>query len=346
MSFLTDYSLFLTKTATVVIAIGVLLLIFAALKAKSKEQEKGFLSVKKLNDKFDDMIETVNDHILSKEDKKSLKKTKKTEKKSKKAGKSKKSSGKTPSKKRLFVLDFNGDIRASAVSALREEITAIILTAKPKDHVMLRLESAGGVVNGYGLAASELQRLRDAKLHLTVSVDKVAASGGYMMACVANEIIAAPFAIIGSIGVIAQLPNLNKWLNKHNIEFEQVMAGEYKRTLTVFGKNTSAGRAKMQNEIDETHELFKSFIKTHRKQVDIETVATGEHWLASQTIEKKLVDKLQTSDDFLVSQKDQFDLYKIQYKIKQPFGKRCSNSMHNMLHQVFSANAQTGQDYL
>lgn len=339
MSFLFNYGLFFAKTATVVLAIGAVLLLFAAIKAKAKFQEKGTLSIKKLNKKFDTMTETMNDAILTKEDKKAEKKQKKSE--SKKSTKQK-----NTTKKRLFVLDFNGDIRASAVTSLREEITGIILAAKPKDHVLLRLESAGGVVNGYGLAASELQRLREAKLHLTVAVDKVAASGGYMMACVANEIVAAPFAIIGSIGVIAQLPNLNKWLNKHDVDFEQVMAGEYKRTLTIFGKNTPEGRQKMQTEVNDTHELFKNFIKTHRDQVDIESVATGEHWFATQTIDKKLVDKLQTSDDFLLSQKDQFDLYKVTYKTKQTLAKRCSHSAQNMLHQLFSANAHTGQDYL
>src|SRR3989338_10928425 len=236
MSFITEYGLFLAKTATIVIAVIAILVLILALKAKAKAEESGSLQIKKINEKYDEMAEMVNDVIQSKAEKKALKSKQKKE-----AKENKKKEG---IKKRIFVVNFDGDIKASAVNELRETITAILLTAKPEDQVLLCLESGGGMVNSYGLASSQLQRLRDAKIYLTVAIDKVAASGGYMMACVANEIIAAPFSMIGSIGVIAQLPNVHRWLEKHNVDFEQITAGQYKRTLTVFGKNTAEGRAK------------------------------------------------------------------------------------------------------
>ena len=108
----------------------------------------------------------------------------------------------------------------------------------------------------YGLAASQMQRIRDKKLKLTVCVDKVAASGGYMMAVVADKIIAAPFAVLGSIGVLAQVPNFHRLLKKHDVDFEMLTAGKYKRTLTMFGENTDKGREKFQEDIEDTHVLF------------------------------------------------------------------------------------------
>lgn len=326
MSFITEYGLFLAKTATIVIAIIAILTLILALKTKAKAEENGSLHIKKLNEKYDEMTEMVNEFIQSKPEKKALKAAhKKIAKENKKKDKV---------KKRIFIVNFDGDIKASAVDDLRESITAILLTAKSDDRVLLRLESGGGLVNAYGLASSQLQRLRDAKIYLVAAIDKVAASGGYMMACVANEIIAAPFSIIGSIGVIAQLPNLHRLLQKNNIDFEQITAGEYKRTLTIFGKNTEEGREKLQDEVNETHDLFKSFVKNNRKNVVIDEVATGEHWFASQCVEKNLVDTLQTSDDYLLSKKDEFDIYELEFKIKQPLIKRLGLFAQNAFYQT------------
>ena len=182
---------------------------------------------------------------------------------------------------------------------MREEITAILAVAMEGDEVLLRLETGGGMVHGYGLASSQLDRLKSAGIKLTISVDKVAASGGYMMACVADKIISAPFAVVGSIGVIAQLPNFNKLLKKNNIDFEQITAGEFKRTLTMFGENTDKAREKFQAEIEETHELFKGFIEVHRPALELEKVATGEHWFGKQALDLGLVDEIGTSDDFI-----------------------------------------------
>jgi serine protease SohB len=233
------------------------------------------------------------------------------------------------------VLHFNGDIRASAVSALREEITAILTMAEKTDEILVCLDSGGGLVNAYGLAASQLQRIKDAKIKLIIAIDKVAASGGYMMACIADRIIAAPFAIIGSIGVLAQIPNFHRFLQKKSIDFEQLTAGQYKRTLTLFGENTEKAREKMQQEIDDTHELFKTFIHQHRPNIDIEKVSTGEHWYATTALNLNLVDALQTSDDYLLSASKQADIYEICFKLKKSLGKRLSANVAETYHKLF-----------
>ncbi|MBI2786653.1 MAG: protease SohB, partial [Legionella longbeachae] len=211
----------------------------------------------------------------------------------------------------LYVIDFQGDIKASQVEQLRDEVTAILCTAKPTDEVLVRLDSPGGVVNSYGLAASQLQRIRDKKIPLTVSIDKMAASGGYLMACVANDIIAAPFAIIGSIGVVAQIPNVHRWLKKHDIDVELLTAGEYKRTLTVFGENTEKGRKKTLEDLEKIHTVFRNYLVSNREQLDIDKVSTGEHWLAKDAIELKLVDKLSTSDEYLLEKISHYKAFKL-----------------------------------
>lgn len=228
-------------------------------------------------------------------------------------------------------------MKASGVESLRRAITAVLTTATPKDEVVLRLESAGGTMHGYGLASMQLARLRDANIPLTVCVDKVAASGGYMMACVANKIIAAPFSIIGSIGVIAQLPNFHRVLKAKHVEWEQIMAGQYKRTLTMLGENTREGRAKFQAEIDDAHELFKEFISTMRPQTDMQKVATGEHWFARRAIELNLVDTLSTSDDYLLNASNDHALYHVSYKQKKPLMDRVLSTAQNAISNVFLA---------
>lgn len=224
---------------------------------------------------------------------------------------------------KIYVLDFKGDMAASAVENLREEITLILATAKAgRDRVVVRLESPGGMVHGYGLAAAQLVRLRDAGFHLTICVDKVAASGGYMMACIANEIISAPFAIVGSIGVVAQVPNFNRLLKQHNIDFELYTAGQYKRTVTMFGENTEEGKVKFEEELQQTHSLFKHFVEKYRPQLNVEKVATGEHWYGQDASDLNLVDKLQTSDEYLLGLLPQHDVYVIETRRKPTLGEK------------------------
>jgi serine protease SohB len=322
MSFLLQYADFLLKLITVIVFLLLLTGGVLTIARKAKEQMKHKLCVKKLNKKYQELAETLRAEILTKSEQKKLAKEKKINAKKQKKQR----------KKRIFVLNFQGDIRGSAVNNLREEITAIIQVATPQDEVVLCLESGGGMVSPYGLAASQLQRLKDKQIPLTVCIDKIAASGGYLMACVADKILAAPFAIIGSIGVVAQLPNFHRFLKKRDIDFELLTAGEYKRTLTIFGENTPKAREKTQNDLEEIHRLFKDFILSNRKEVDIDQVATGAHWLAQEALALKLVNQLITSDDYLCTQAqgDQADIYELHYLTKKTITEKFSQRLADM----------------
>lgn len=214
---------------------------------------------------------------------------------------------------RVFVLDFLGDVRASQVGALRQEITAVLAEATAQDEVVLRLENRGGLVHDHGLAASQLLRLRQRGIPLTVAVDKIAASGGYLMACVADRIVAAPFAVVGSIGVIAELPNFHRLLDRNGIAVEQFKGGEHKRTVTMFGATTEEDRARLDSEIQDTHALFKEFVAAHRSQVDVETAGTGQHWYGTRALQLQLVDEIITSDDYLVRARERADVFEVSF---------------------------------
>lgn len=303
MAFLYEYGLFLAKVVTVVIALAIIITLIAA-SAMRGRQPRGQLTITDLTENYQEAQALLQQHLL---DKKSYKKWHKQQS----AVKDDELAG------RLFVLEFTGSMDARETEALREEVSAILAVANPEDEVLLKLESGGGVVHGYGLAASQLNRFKQQKIPLTIAVDKVAASGGYMMACVANKLLAAPFAIIGSIGVIAQLPNFHKLLKKNDVDFEQFTAGEFKRTVTLFGENTDKGRQKFQQELEETHILFKDFVSQQRPQLDLTQVATGEHWFGYQALTLKLVDELTTSDDYLQSAvKDRKVLF-VRYQLKK-----------------------------
>ncbi|MBI5448522.1 MAG: protease SohB [Gammaproteobacteria bacterium] len=309
MHYLADYGFFLAKISTVVIAALILLAGMMAILMKGKAEAKlALLRVKLLNKKYEDFATTLNEEVLPKKEfKRFLKAQKEQDKKEKKA------------RKRVFVLDFQGDLRASNLDSFREEVTALLMVAQAQDEIVVKIESAGGLVYAYGLAASQLDRIKQHGMILTVAVDKVAASGGYLMACVANKIIAAPFAIIGSLGVVAQLPNFHRFLKRHDIDFEQVTAGEYKRTLTLFGENTEKARDKFREELNQVHDSFKEYVLEHRHGVDIDAVATGEHWLAAQAKKLNLVDELMTSDDYLLRASKECDVFEVSYEQKKPF---------------------------
>lgn len=344
MEFLYEYGLFLAKAVTFVLA--VIAIIVAITGAAMKQQhKKGELDITDLSEQFSETEEDIIHALLSKDefkekekaDKKLAKEKAKADKKAAKAGEEKE-----PSKAHVFVVDFNGSIDAKEVSSLREEVSAILSVATKQDEVFIRLESGGGMVHGYGLASSQLDRIRQHDIPLTVSVDKVAASGGYMMACVANNIIAAPFAILGSIGVIAQLPNFNKLLKKNDIDFEQFTAGEFKRTVTMFGENTEKGKEKFIEELDETHVLFKNFVSEHRPSLDLSKVATGEHWFGTKALELGLVDTIQTSDDYLQNMSKSHKVIAIKYEVKkglaEKFAKAASLSVESVLGKLLQKN--------
>jgi serine protease SohB len=309
--FLFEYGLFLAKALTVVAAAGAVTLLVVGLSRKGGGSPGG-LTVEKLNDRYRDLAATLRRAVLPKAE---WKKEHKREEKERKAAE-KSLAREHEHKPRVYVLDFKGDIRATAVASLREEVTAVLAVATPRDEVVLRLENFGGAVHEHGLAASQLARLRERGIPLTAIVDKGAASGGYMMACVANRIVAAPFAVVGSIGVLAQIPNFNRALTERGVDWEQVTAGKYKRTVTMFGRTTDEDRAKLREELEEVHALFKAMVAANRPQLDVEAVSTGEHWYGTRALELKLVDQLGSSDDYLLAAAERADVYHLRYRAK------------------------------
>lgn len=312
MEFLTQYGLFLAKAITVLVVF--LLAVGGILSMSRKAKPK--LAVESLSVSFDETQEE-------------MLKTIKGDKPPKRTRLMKKELRKRPV---VYVIDFYGDIKASEVEELRTAVTAVLAVATPKDEVVIRLESPGGSVNGYGLAASQLQRIRDREIPLIVCIDKVAASGGYLMACVANEIVAAPFAIVGSVGVVAQLPNFHRFLKKNNIDIELLTAGEYKRTLTMFAENTEKGRQKFQEELEHIHGAFKHYVLKNRPQLDIEQIATGEHWLAVEAFDLRLVDAIKTSDDFLMDKMKHFNVFEVSVPAKRSLMSKVLKPVSRLMH--------------
>ncbi len=324
IEFLVEYGLFLLKTATIVIAIVVIIGAAAAVSKKAAHQEG--LEIEDLNKKYKAMANALKQAVMKKPD---WKKEAKAEKERDKAA-----AKSDQSRPRAFVIDFKGDLKASAVPSLREEVSAVLEVAGPDDQVVVRLENHGGVVHEHGLAASQLVRIRNKDIPLTVVVDKVAASGGYLMACVADRILAAPFAILGSIGVLAQIPNFNRMLDSHGVDFEQITAGKYKRSVTMFGKNTDDDRAKLKEELEDVHKLFKGAVARYRPDLDLEKIATGEHWYGTSALELGLADELKTSDELLAALAGDHDLYRLCFKIKQPLQKRLMANADAALERV------------
>lgn len=324
MEFISNYGLFFAKTLTLLVALGIALAIIAA-ASKNRPESEGQISVTKLNDRFEDYKELMQESVLSELALKELEKTrKKQDKADKKQRKSQKSGSiaEEESAKKVYVTEFDGDVKASDVENLRKVITAILTIARKQDEVVIKLESPGGMVHSYGLASSQLARVTAKGIPLTVCVDKVAASGGYMMACVAQKIVAAPFAILGSIGVVAQLPNFHRLLKKSNVDYEMLTAGEYKRTLTMFGENTDKGREKFIEDLEDTHTLFKDFVSEHRPSVNITEVATGEIWFGSRALDNKLIDEIKTSDEYLFELSENAEVFSVKLSPKKTFAEK------------------------
>lgn len=326
VEFIAEYGLFLLKVLTIAVAIIAVILVAAA--AGRKAGHEG-LEVENLNKKYRALGDALLNAVSTKDERKKAAKERKKEDKAE---------GKEPSERpRSFVVDFKGDLKASAVSSLREEVSAILDVATPDDEVILCLENHGGIVHEHGLAASQLARIRDRDIPLVVCVDKVAASGGYLMACVASAVYAAPFAILGSIGVLAQIPNFNRMLDSHGVDFEQITAGEHKRTVTMFGKNTDEDRAKLKEELEDVHALFKDAVAKYRPELDLGKIATGEHWYGTRALELGLADELLTSDELLGSKARDRDLYLVSYKIKQPLQKRLMGNVESAFEKADAA---------
>lgn len=344
MEFLAEYGLFLAKAITVVIAVAVILgLIVSAAASKQRKPlggvaKSGDVEIVSLNKKLKQIKENLLSELMDDGDYKAYKKSqnkqdKEHKKLQKKASKQKEAEDE---KRRIFVLNFDGDVSASQVEGLREEISAVLLVAKTTDEVVVNVESPGGMVHTYGLAASQLARIKAKNIPLTVCVDKVAASGGYLMACQADKILAAPFAIIGSIGVLAQVPNANRLLKRFDIDYEILTAGEHKQSMTVWGENTDKMREKMKEDLEGTHELFKGVITQNRPTVDINKVATGEIWYGQQAINKQLIDDIQTSDDYLLNASETANIYQVSYEEKRSIQDKIGDMMHLSLDKTLN----------
>ncbi|WP_457808082.1 protease SohB [Kushneria sp. EE4] len=326
---LSSYALFLAQSVTVVAAIAVVLILM--IRTRGQRQDRGArLHVRNRGEYFRRHRETLEDATLEDGERerhvKARLKTRKTEQKT-----AKKQGHTGERRNTLWVLDFDGDLRASRVPAFTEEITSIITAAGPGDEVLVRLQSGGGLVHAYGLASAQLDRLREAGLRLTVSVDKVAASGGYMMACCADHLIAAPFAVIGSIGVVAQVPNVHRLLRKNDVDVEILTAGRHKRTLTMLGENTEEGRQKFLDDLEKTHDLFKAWIASRRPALDIEQVSEGDIWYGQQGIGLALIDEVNTSEAWLQAHSDQYRILEVslrpQRSMLERFGKRSEGAI-------------------
>lgn len=325
MDFLSEIGIFTVKTLVLFLFFAGIFLVVAMIALKS--QLKSELSLEKLNDKMKDYESALKGALLEKDQ---LKEDKKKQKKAKKEKKDP-----ITASSRLFVVDFNGDIKASQVENLREEITAILTSATDKDEVLVCIETPGGVVNNYGLAASELVRVREKNIPLTVCVDKVAASGGYLMACTANKLLCAPFGIVGSIGVIAQVPNVNRLLKKYDVDYKEYTAGDYKRTVSLFGEITPKGEEKFRDQLEQTHKLFKTFVNKYRPQLDMEKVGTGEYWFGEQCLELKLIDQIKTSDDYILEATKTKTVLKVKFEKKQGISEKLSHILGRSVEIAF-----------
>ena len=315
MEFHLDYAEFLLKAVTIVLAILIVLSTSVAIGGRRHAKPvTGTLQIRNVNEFYESMNQAVVRSLVAPGQ---LKKHLKAERKEKKKEQKQEAKSKDdkPAKKNLFVIDFVGDIEASNVNALRHEVSAILSAAEKGDEVIVKIESSGGLVHSYGLAASQLLRIKAADLKLTVAIDKVAASGGYMVAVVADRILAAPFAVVGSIGVVAEIPNVNRLLKKYDVDYDVYTAGEYKRTLTLFGENTDAARERFTKEIEDVHSLFQEFVDKNRSGLDLAAVSTGETWYGQRAIDVKLVDDLITSDQYIMDACEDAQVFELKWEM-------------------------------
>jgi len=320
MEILQDILIFFSHTLIIVLAVVAILVAIAALIAKAKDHKS--FDIELLHEKYKDQAQALKSMVLNSHELKLEKKRQKKEQKIK--DDAEKSENLT--KSRVFVINFlKGDIKASASENLREEVSTILGVATPQDEVVVCVESPGGLVHSYGFAAAQLLRLRSAQIPLTICIDQVAASGGYLMACTANKILAAPFALVGSIGVVAQVPNFNRLLKKHDVDYKEYTAGDYKRTVSIFGEITEKGELKFKEQLEITHDLFKSFVSTNRPNMDIAKVATGEYWYGELALKLGLVDEIITSDDYLLAKSKEHQVIKVSFEHKPTISEKISD---------------------
>jgi serine protease SohB len=341
MEVLFDVAAFAAKGFVVLVVVAFsAALIFRRRGHGAAGEERGSLGLIQLNDRWQQTLDGLRAKLFTPKDFKRYRKERKAQEKAQEKAQQKAQKTAEPGpdvKPKLFILDFKGDLMAHAVESLRREVSALIAVAQPSDEVVVRLESPGGAAHAYGFAASQLARFSPRGIKLTVCVDRIAASGGYMMACVADHIVAAPFALIGSIGVAAPVPNIHRLLDRHGVDYENITAGKYKRTVSFLAENTDEGRAKFQQQIEETHTLFKDFVSQHRSAIDIDAIATGEYWHATRAAELGLVDELATSDDYLMAKLDEADIFELKYHKPESLRDRLTGAAAHTTYGVVDA---------
>jgi len=344
MELLADYGLFLLQTVTIVLAVIVVIVVSSKISGGGNEQ-KGAIKITDLSKKFADQskyVKTVLDDALAQ------KKPSLIDRIKKRLNKSSQTTPETPSKKEkiAIVIEFKGDMKASQVANLRQEVTAILAMEHKPDQVVIKLTSPGGLVHTYGLASSQLSRLREAQIPVSACVDTVAASGGYMMAVCAERIIAAPFAVLGSIGVVAQIPNIHRFLKNRDVDVELHTAGANKRTLTMLGENTPEGRRKFREDLEQTHLLFKAWIAERRPNLDLDAVADGSIFYGTDALTKGLCDEIATSDDVLLGLSADHHLFALKWVKKKSLAARLSRDASGaIVDQVDQYINRSNQDY-
>ena len=330
MEMLQHIGIFFAEALIIVLAIIAVLLTIASLALKGKGKDA--FEIELLHEKYEDQTQALKESFLtSAEIKKEHKRLKKDLKKKEKDASDEKKS------RRIFVIEFlHGDIKASASENLKEEVNTVLGVATALDEVVVKVESPGGLVHSYGYAAAQLLRIREAQIPLTICVDQVAASGGYLMACVGHKIIAAPFALIGSIGVVAQVPNFYRLLKKHDVDYKEYTAGDYKRTVSLFGEITEKGELKFKEQLELTHQLFKSFVSRFRPHMDLSKVATGEFWYGENAKTLGLIDDIKTSDEYIVNLAKDHQVVKISFEHKPSLMEKISENISATISKAFS----------
>jgi serine protease SohB len=216
----------------------------------------------------------------------------------------------------IAVVSFDGDVRATKRKIVSALIDELIVNKDKLSEAVVVVNSPGGSVAEYGLLYAEMERIRAAGISLTVCIDTYAASGGYLMSLPANRIVAAPFAFVGSVGVVAYSPNIHRLLKKHDIEPRLFTAGEFKRTVTLIGDDDEEAKQHFQHQLESLHGLFLAAVKKYRTGANFEKIGTGDHWTAeeSQTQNLGLVDHIATSREYLLKLNADRDLVHLSQK--------------------------------
>lgn len=245
-------------------------------------------------------------------------------------------------RKTAVLLSFNGDINATEVIEFGRAVSMIVQMKDLVSEVYIIINSGGGVVNGYGLLASEIERLHYSEIETYALIDQVAASGGYMAACVANHVVAAPFAYIGSIGVVSEMPNFNQILSDNGINIEQHTAGKSKRTVTPLGKITDEDRNEFKKKLERIHRSFINHVSHYRNINDADEnknsiIFSGDYWIAEETVELELglVDEISTSQEFLLDKMKEYNIIEITFQENKT--KKSKLSLLNSLTTLFSS---------